>query len=153
MAIIESLQSDILEPNTELSSILRKAKVLASELNNIEIKTWVDHELNGYQSKEELPEYRKFSAFNRGNFISYNYKIENIPISVMCIPDETIRNGLQENNIYDGVKSIESIVKAGELNLKRRWPADLIKLYNLCQNDICVDAWKDIPIGFFLNRF
>jgi hypothetical protein len=150
MQIIQRLQNDILEQNTELSSILRKAKVLASELNNIEIKAWIDNELNGYHIEEELPKYRKFTAINLGIFECYNSIRSNIPISVINIPDETIRNDLQNFNVYDGVKSIESIVKTRELDLKQHWPAEAIYIYNLCnisQNCTCIAAWKAIPIG------
>lgn len=38
MDFIQSLQEDILKPDIELSSILKKAKVLASTLKNKEIK-------------------------------------------------------------------------------------------------------------------
>jgi len=150
MDLIESLQNDILEQNTELSSILRKAKVLASKLNNIEIKTWVDLELNGYQNEEELPEYRKFFAVNMGIFDYYDSIRRNIPISVINIPDETMRNTLQKNNIYAGVRSIESIVKTGEIELKCPWPDEVVNIYNLCnisQSCTCIAAWRAIPIG------
>lgn len=150
MDLIESLQNDILEQNTELSSILRKAKVLASKLNNIEIKTWVDLELNGYQNEEELPEYRKFSAFNMGTFNCYDSIRNNIPISVINIPDEKIRNYLNENNIPFGVKNLESTIETGEKELKRPWPAEAICIYNLCnfsQSCTCIAAWRAIPIG------
>lgn len=150
MDLIESLQTDILEQNTELSSILRKAKVLASKLNNLEIKTWVDLELNGYQNEEELPEYRKFSAFNMGTFNCYDSIQKNIPISVINIPDEKMRNCLNENNIPFGVKNLESTIGTGEKELKRPWPAEAIIIYNLCnisQSCTCVAAWKAIPIG------
>ncbi len=147
MDLIVSLQNDILEQNIELSSILRKAKVLASALNNREIKTWVDHELNGYQNEEELPEYRKFSAFNRGDFQSPNSILRNYPISIINIPNETFRNALQENNIPFGVKTLETTLKRGEKEFKRKWSAELIEYYNRCFGSTCIDAWKAIPIG------
>lgn len=150
MQIIQSLQNDILEQNTELSSILRKAKVLASELNNTDIKTWVDHELNGYQNESDLPKYRKFAAINMGIFDCYDSLQRNIPISVFNIKDEATRNLLQRNDIYDGVKSIESVIKTGVVELKRPWPAEAIILYNLYNIDQrckCIAAWGAIPIG------
>lgn len=87
MDLIQSLQQDILKPDMDISSILRKAKVLASTLNNREIKVWADSELTGYRSDEELPEYRKFPATNMGFFIndSNTQTFNNVPISLLNI--------------------------------------------------------------------
>ncbi len=151
MDLILNLQNDILEPDRELSSILRKAKVLASALKNREIKVWADNELNGYDSEDKLPEYRKFFAINRGDFINYSSMFKNIPISIINIQDESIRETLAKNYVYNGVKTLESAINTGDKELKIRWPSELIQIYSqsFYQNAECIDAYRVFPVGFY----
>lgn len=150
MDLIQSLQQDILKPDMDISSILRKAKVLASALNNREINVWADRELKGYSSDEELPEYRKFPATNMGFFIndSNTQTLNNVPISLLNIQNEKIRNSLMNLEIHQGVKFLESAIKSGNKDFRNRWPAEIISLYSrsFLQNATCMDAWKAISV-------
>jgi AbiTii len=51
-----------------VSNVLRKCLILAFELKNEKLKTWVEKELNGFESKDDVPEYRKISLHSKGNF-------------------------------------------------------------------------------------
>lgn len=54
------LQRDCLDTKVSVSTILRKAKVIASKLELRELSDWIDSELNGYTcSMEDLPPHRK----------------------------------------------------------------------------------------------
>lgn len=44
----------------ELSTLLRKCKILATRLNHPGFKSWVENELNGYNDVSSLPSYRFF---------------------------------------------------------------------------------------------
>lgn len=58
--IVLELQRDCLDPTVAVSTILRKAKVIASKLDLKELGAWIDTELNGYEcGMEELPPHRK----------------------------------------------------------------------------------------------
>lgn len=52
------------EPNSDIASLLKKRKILAFRLGNEEFKTWIDNELNGYKSANELPEYHSRLTVN-----------------------------------------------------------------------------------------
>lgn len=56
--IVQELQRDALDPRTSISDLLRKALVVARELELSEFEDWVNSELNGYTSSEKIPEYR-----------------------------------------------------------------------------------------------
>ena len=45
---IRGIRNDIVNPDSRLSDILRKAKVLAYRLDLPDFKAWVDYELDGY---------------------------------------------------------------------------------------------------------
>lgn len=56
--LVIELQKDIIENKTDTISILRKAKLIATKLNLIDFKQWIDYELNGYENYDDIPEYR-----------------------------------------------------------------------------------------------
>lgn len=59
-SIIQELQIEATNPNTSVSDILRKAKIVAVKLDLEEFSDWIEKELNGYNvsSTEDLPKYR-----------------------------------------------------------------------------------------------
>lgn len=57
--LILELQSDALENTMRVSDLLRKALVVSKKLGINEIERWIQNELNGYTSNEEIPAYRK----------------------------------------------------------------------------------------------
>jgi hypothetical protein len=59
-SLVEELQRDALDGRTDVSTLLRKAYVVATKLGLAEFKSWCDRELNGYD--RDLPEYRKGPA-------------------------------------------------------------------------------------------
>lgn len=67
--IIIQLQMDAADPEIAVSSLLRKAKIIATKLDLTDFLEWVDNELNGYNGTiKELPQYRQVTgepkAFN-----------------------------------------------------------------------------------------
>ena len=54
MSLLREIQSDAIDKNVDISVVLRKCKVLAARLGNKNFKLWVERELNGYKSREDL---------------------------------------------------------------------------------------------------
>lgn len=57
-SLVEELQHDALDHRVRLSDLLRKAKTIAVKLDLPELERWVVNELNGYQSGDDVPDYR-----------------------------------------------------------------------------------------------
>lgn len=57
--LILELQADTLDPHARVTDLLRKALVISKKLGIGEIEKWIQSELNGYSSGEEIPAYRK----------------------------------------------------------------------------------------------
>lgn len=59
---------------------LKQLKLLLAEFPDEKISSWVNKELTGYKSKDELPPYRKFPGTLRGTILNYTTKASNIGI-------------------------------------------------------------------------
>lgn len=60
--LIIEIRNDIIGDKESITSILRKAKVLATKLGLQEFSKWIGFELEGYPDKESLPKYRIISG-------------------------------------------------------------------------------------------
>jgi len=118
MNVFDEIQTEILSA-ASLSMVLRKAKVLAYRLKNQEFKDWIEHELNGYQDADSLPDYRKLSTHSNGNFLNSAWKMTDAPIPTNNIPRE-IREIINEVNMHQGVKELEALFKTYRINIKPR---------------------------------
>lgn len=60
MPIVLELQLDATNPEIKVVTLLRKAKIIASKLNQNKFINWVNNELNGYLdcTRDDLPKYR-----------------------------------------------------------------------------------------------
>jgi hypothetical protein len=68
MSLLREIQSAATGSSTEISTVLRKAKILAARLRNPEFEHWVDRELNGYDRDcSDLPPYRSLHVVVEGN--------------------------------------------------------------------------------------
>jgi hypothetical protein len=65
-SLVEELQRDALDSRVRLSDLLRKAKAIAVKLDLPELERWVANELNGYQSGDDLPDYRRIIGHVEG---------------------------------------------------------------------------------------
>ena len=55
---IQLLKNEIVKSDTKLSDLLRKAKIIAQEINDKKFLKWIEKELNGYNKNDKVPEYR-----------------------------------------------------------------------------------------------
>jgi hypothetical protein len=61
-SLVLELQQDALNSSINLADLLRKALLVSKKLRINDFQTWIENELNGYQDKATLPEYRKISG-------------------------------------------------------------------------------------------
>jgi hypothetical protein len=151
MSLFDEIQDEILS-SVPLSTVLRKAKVLAYRLKNQEFKDWVEHELNGYDDQSSLPEYREISTHSLGNFINSGWKMTDVPIPTNNIPRE-LRETVNEVHLVQGIKQLEShldtLGQSKQDTLAIQWPANLLPLLNerVLATMNCIGAWRVISKG------
>lgn len=59
---------NLIKEDIKSSSVLRSCFAISSLIGDQESKQWIGLELYGYDPKEEVPNYRKFRDFSKGNF-------------------------------------------------------------------------------------
>jgi hypothetical protein len=57
-SLVLELQTDAINENVKVSQLLRKALLVATKLNVLELKKWCENELRGYESSE-VSNYRR----------------------------------------------------------------------------------------------
>lgn len=58
-----------LDKNVDIEELFRKAYLIAVSTNQKDFEKWILNEQNGYQSVDDIPEYR----FLRGELKAYNF--------------------------------------------------------------------------------
>jgi hypothetical protein len=89
MSLLRQIQDAAIDSTVDIPSLLRKCKVLAARLGNDDFKRWLDNELSGYSSKDELPEYRVLNVNSKGHFSgAFGSGLRNADIPLMCVPEQ-----------------------------------------------------------------
>ena len=66
--LIDKIVDDLIDESKKLSSIMLKVQLLATEIENEKLKSWIKAEIHGYDA-ENTPEYRKLRVGVSGNLI------------------------------------------------------------------------------------
>ena len=147
MSLLREIQDAAIDSKTDLASLLRQCKVLATRLGSAEFRAWVDNELSGYKSVDDLPEYRILHVFSKGHFgDGYKY-FPHIDIPLGYIP-EGAREGLARSCIMESIASIEALAEKPPTGLlKELWNPDFVASVgkNIYRDMMCTEAWKVIP--------
>lgn len=150
MSLLREIQNDAVNSNIKVSDLLRRCKVLAYRLGNEDFKTWVDSELNGYESLDGIPSYRIYNDVNsKGHFSgAFGSGLRNADIPSNCFPKE-FRKNLTTVSLTGPIAEFESLVinaKKGKL-LQQPWDANFVAMFSnkIYKNMVCVQAWKVIP--------
>ncbi|HUI29676.1 MAG TPA: hypothetical protein VLX91_05630 [Candidatus Acidoferrales bacterium] len=147
MSLLKEIQNDAVNQNVDLPTLLRKCKLLATKLKNDDFKQWDDKELNGYNSKEKLPDYRILNVQSYGHFVGpFGRQLKNAPISRTSLPKE-LRDLVTKAHIYEGVGSLSSLVKDKKSDvLSSFWPAEVVAKYGqqMYEDMNCIGAWRAI---------
>ena len=154
MSLLKDIQSAAIDANTDVIVLLRKCKVLAARLGNSDFKGWVEHELNGYLSKEELPKYRILKVQSRGHFSGpFGSGYRNILIPPRCLPKEW-RDLASTAYLKGGISAYNALLlqehTAGEKPMLH-WPADLLPEVEVFEDMSCYAAWREIPHNSIVN--
>lgn len=54
MSLLHDIQEMAVSSKSDISTLLRKCKILAVRLGNDDFKNWIDQELNGYTDLEAV---------------------------------------------------------------------------------------------------
>lgn len=129
MEILAQIQKDILNQDVPISVILRKAKVLAAQLESSELQEWASGELDGYQNLESLPDYRRLSTSASGQWTNGYWTLNDRSVPMYKIDDEDLKKWLTMYPVYSGIRTVENLVT--DLGEKRiMFPPEMVALVN-----------------------
>ena len=100
--IIELLSSNA--PN--LHNALFKTKVLLHKLGEKHLVHWVNSELNGYDSIENVPEYRVLTMSILGNISNGAWRYSNQPLPIAHL-GEKLRKDLETTHLTQSIAVLE----------------------------------------------
>ncbi len=149
MTLLREIQHSATDSNVKLSDLLRKCKVLAARLQNADFDKWVDAELCGYQSQEDLPQYRIVECIAKGHLGGpLGAEMRNITIPSLCLPEKA-RAWAECVRLVEPISSLEELVKGEGDSVLCEWPGNLIasvanKIY---RGYSLYAAWLTIPKG------
>lgn len=158
--LVQSLITDLAYDKISLSTAATRAKLIAYTLDIPELKLWLNNELNGYPSLNNIPDYRKVShprCFGNITEKDGRVRYNNTPIHTFDLikqlgPDHSKSLGISEINIESGISEIESLLEKGLT--KSPWPSQLIEIANstegcISEGWIITSAWTHIPINLY----
>jgi len=128
MVTLAEIRDDIVDESKSLTSILRKAKILAYRLGNNDFKNWIEWELTGYPDETFLPDYRLFETDVRVNGYQGWNRFENMRVQL----PESLKDTVTQVTWRHGIPQIESIHEKNKTQpyLAQPWPTDLVILLN-----------------------
>lgn len=148
MALLREIQDAAVNPDVDISFLLRKCKILASRLKNPEFSNWVDQELNGYKSTDSLPDYRVARVHSKGHFAGPGGSgLRNANIPLTCI-DQKYRKYLDKCYCMQPISAYVDLLKSSKGgNFQEPWPPDLVARVgmNIYEYMNCLTAWKVLP--------
>ena len=105
------LQALAEDPKTEILAVLLKAKSIAVKLNLLELITWVEHEINGYPNKSDVPEYRTGHGIVKGfNYAQGRY----LPLDLNGMTAEMV-DMITTYTLYESISSMDKQDNKGEM--------------------------------------
>ena len=147
MTLLDDIRNDLLNDTASLTTTLRKAKVLASQIALSEFREWVDFELGGYPSDHDVPEYRSFRPTNLGTFTGlFQTGAKNVPLPTVGLPDE-LRRFAETFEFREGIGELEAMRSEG--TLRRRWPPEYVisarEHLEYSGGFVLIDAHQPVP--------
>jgi len=141
MSLLRDIQDNCSTPDGDVTSILRKCKILAARLGSAEFERWVEWELNGYPEPQPTPAYRSLGSSCYANFLSVGWRANRQSVPLSVIPEE-FREKFQRVEFRNGIAAATSFVGNGAIIAKPELGFLLQgKMYPEMN---CVGAWIEI---------
>jgi len=143
MTLLRDIQTDATDPDISISTLLRKAKILAARLQNLEFENWVNRELDGYENSKDLPSYRIVPIVAKAQLTDGFRFWNDFQILTSFLPEEFKVWG-KECHLTQPIAMIADL--ATKAHLKIDWPQALAVRYDAegTENWECLRAWQEL---------
>lgn len=131
-SLVLDLQQEVLKPDCDILNALRKAHIIAIKLKLTEFDNWVQSELNGYETNQDLiPDYRKIS----GQLKAWNPYHGWIPV---IMQDSRLEEALCHRKMEDSIGDIIELYSKSKGNIILTFSADVAAK---------LDSWSNAPFN------
>ena len=145
MSLLEEIQNEAVDSNSDLGMLLRKCKILAARLRSEPLENWLIWESNGYPEDVQVPEYRVWSLEVKGHFFgAFGSSFKNATIPHVCIPTEA-RESYERYHCRMSIAGVEDILKQQGAGMVQVSTSDLAVALgmNVYRDHNCVQAWAE----------
>ena len=151
MSLLKRIQDTTLEKDCDVATLLRLCKVFGAQADSAELVAWVGHELSGYPTAGDLPDYRIFRVTSKGHFSGpFGSGLRNADIPIYCLPKK-FQDTYRQAAVTESVGSLQSTVErtAKDSTLQIPWPTEAVALFgqSMYENMHCIGAWKVISVS------
>jgi hypothetical protein len=150
MTLLREIQLAATDSSIDISTVLRKAKILATRLQSSEFQDLVNRELNGYAHASDLPPYRIIPAPAHAHLRDAYRDWNGAPVMASLLP-EKLRSRAEICHLTQPIASITAMIdqrpKSGQYGME--WPQEMAvtygaKGYNKFE---CLRAWQIISVN------
>lgn len=123
MTLLNEIVSILSDENGSLNQALLKTKVLLHKLDQQELTSWVNDELNGYGEDKEVPQYRVVSAQVFGNLTNGGWRHSNTLLPIRHLSDR-VREYLEKEKLRHALSVLERFANKQEGKLVHKIPPE-----------------------------
>lgn len=141
--------NDLVEDRVSLEKSLYRALVIAKQNQNKPLESWIRSELKGYESDDDLPDYRKTKSSNfRYSGINGSMQVTKAPLPMGFIRDE-ILDKVENVEYRQGIRQIEEFANStSTITIDRSLLAGEVA-HNTQGVVQCVSLEQLLPTSFF----
>ena len=153
MSLLNQIPTELLDDKANIGPILLKLRFLADRLDVPVLEDWVKHEIEGYPTAVDLPDYRITPVSYTGTFQSSFQILREVPIPSFLI-EQFAGPTWNTHDIRSSISVVESMIanQAGGISYQTN-AADLILLIqgNIYKGSSCISISGHIEPSAFIN--
>ena len=130
---------NFINSNMDINTALQNLMAILYCLEDENLINWANKELSGYDSINELPEYRKLKGRVMASYIVGNMKYSNAPFIISHLDDD-IQENLININLYSSISTLEEMKNKGESRIGKPIPPEYYILLQENTNAHIIEA-------------
>ncbi|MDO3397966.1 hypothetical protein QWJ41_19745 [Nocardioides sp. SOB44] len=132
-SLLDQIEKGALDSSVPLADVLRKCLALGGKSGSTELRDWARQELEGYEQREDLPDYRVLPAVIALDGVTISSIVNQQHISPSALPDFAQEAIGEQAPIYWGIGQIEALIKdadGGTVKITLPHASDLVRYMN-----------------------
>lgn len=144
--MIKQLIDDLAYDKITLNQGLTRAKIIANKLKDKDFIAWINNELNGYNSVENIPPYRVIPC-GLSATISDFYGIRTIPVNATAL-DERMGGQIYKMKVQQSIDNLEESFTKSTSDIGHvKLPPSLVKMLSEMTGEELIDAGREVQIS------